>query len=132
MQNFWDAISTFATSRTRLLLLILAIAIIVILLLIPFGIKQKIDIAPYSDSVQELGRSVFSISSQKDYIYKAKAKGRDAAVEFLKANPSINSGPPLFPKDFEKNSSITREELDRDDPFLKKNNVSIKDRKSVV
>lgn len=125
MQNFWNAISSFVTSRPKLLLLAVVIAVIVILLLIPFSVRQKIAITPYSDSVREAGRSVFSISSQKDYIYKAKAKGRDAAVEFLKANPSINSAPPLFPKDFEKNASVTREELDRDDPFLKKNNAGM-------
>ena len=85
----------------------------------------SIDLTAYSNVTREEGRTVFSINSKKDYLYKSPSKkGLAAAREFLQINPSLSQGT-LFPKDFEKNTVVTRQVLDKNDTYLKRNNIAL-------
>ena len=88
--------------------------------------KLQVSITPYSNVTKDTGRTVFSINSQADYLYKSKdKKGLDAALEFLQLNPIIDSSPALFPSNFAKNATVTRQINDSTDTYLKKNGVAI-------
>ncbi len=86
----------------------------------------KPSLTPYSSIDQQIGRTVFSLSTQSGYLYKSKTKkGLEVALEFLKTNPSFNSDQTLFPKNFSDNTNITREEKDINDKYLIKNNIAL-------
>ncbi len=107
-------------------LLLFAVLTIIILA----GLQKKIslpnvDLSSYSNVTKEEGRTVFSLSTKKDYIYKSDSKrGLDAAQEFLDLNPSLPEGS-LFPKNFSKNTVVTRQISDKNDTYLKKNNIAL-------
>lgn len=108
-----------------------AIVVSVMLSLIAIANSQKkislvnVDLASFSNVTKEEGRTVFSLSAKKDYLYKSSSKkGLEAAKEFIELNPTLSEGL-LFPKDFSKNTIVTRQALDKNDAYLKRNNTPL-------
>ncbi|MDO8270111.1 MAG: M4 family metallopeptidase [Candidatus Levybacteria bacterium] len=125
---YWKKFSDFLLVHKKISVLIASVLVFLLVgvFIYLFRIdeeKIQVSVSPYSGINQEEGRTVFSLSSQGKYLYKSKSKkGKEAAIEFIKANPSFNSTPPIFPEKFSDNAFVIREEKDADDTFLKSNN----------
>lgn len=115
----------FISANRRLAILF---AGLVILIAIPLFINSinQVKLRSYSELKKEEGKTYFSLTSEEDYLYKVSGKeGADAALEFIKKNPTFGKSGKLFPKDFSENVALKRSEKDMDDEYLKKNNISI-------
>lgn len=76
-----------------------------------------------SGVTQSPNSAIFSLETDGATIYTAKASGLNAAKEFFNTAP-LYHGAPLIPKNFEENSFLSKGIQDRNDPFLKKDNIS--------
>ena len=87
--------------------------------------KFMLEITPYSSVTRDAGRTVFSLNTNSNYLFRSNKKGLDAAKDFISKNPSIGNSGSLFPSDYSKNSQVVRRMQDKDDPYLKRNGIVI-------
>ncbi len=69
---------------------------------------SKSPLSSYSVSNTDNNKIYFNLNSETGYIYKSKEKGSEAIKDFLSKDPKLGSEKKLFPRDFQKNSYITR------------------------
>ncbi len=81
------------------------------------------ELSKYSSVKIENGVSYISINSEKGYLYKTDKEGLDGIKNFIKNNPKYRDGIELLPKNFDKNTSVVKEQKDNKEVYLTKNNV---------
>lgn len=100
----------YVLSKRKVFILGLITFIIIVIplfVLLKKTTTKKPKISEYSKQNVSEGHSVFSISSEQDYIYKSRKNGEEAVEDFIKTGGEIN-GKEMLPKDFYGNSKKVR------------------------